>query len=509
MNEKDKKEYFNTFTENIYELIESGHDADLVYSESIEHYGKLPRSLYRYVKLTDYTFDSIKNNYIYLSPINKLDDDFEGVINSDYKNIDDLKKLFLTEKYFSYFIEAVLRKYGIYEQYASLIFRKEGIKDSKDLYFAAKYIFEDHKISFESLNDILNLFSGYTEGSGFIDRLVEIKNGITESNNNTGVCCFTDDKSSQVMWNMYADSYNGCVIEYDISPFDLITMIDLCPVIYDDERKHDPLKLAIDVAVDSYDKTVRDIDLGITRSKYKIVLTKNKEWSFQNEWRIVGPANKKNHSPIIKAVYLGKNVSIENKQKILELAESRWFKVCEQIFDNDNLRIAYREIDNVPSFLTDKAEIKKRNGDSLKVELTYNEHESILYALKLHRQLTSEEENVDFLCQSDNYSFSMIASQNKNTRLFDVKYWKEVPKVEELKVILNDLPNKLVAFNEAENTNLSEINLIIVSRLFVLRTIQANINSFCETKNTVIRFFEERTLREVFDYPSNKKTTNP
>lgn len=500
MNEKEKKEYFNTFTENIYELIESGNDTDLVYRESIEHYGRLPKSLYRYVKLTEYNFDAIKNNYIFLSSINNLDDDFEGVINSDYKNIDDLKRLFLTEKYHSYFIETLLRKYGIYEQYAALIFKKEGIKDSKDLFFAAKYIFEDHKTSFGSLNDILNLYYGYTEGSGFMDRLIEITNGITESRNNTGVCCFTDDKNSQVMWNMYAENYSGCVIEYDISPFDLTTMIDLCPVLYDDERKHDPLKLAIDVAVDSYDKTVRDIDLGITRSKYKIVLTKNKEWSFQNEWRIVGPAEKKSHSPIIKAIYLGKNVSNEKKQKILELAELCWFKVYEQIFDNDNLRIAYREINNVPSFLTDKTEIMKRNGNSLKVELSYNEHESILYAIKLQRQLTSKEEKVDFLCKSDSYNFSMIASQNSNIRLFDVKYWKEVPQVEELKIILSDLLNKLIAFNEAENSNLSEINLIIVSRLFVLRTIQANINAFCKTKNTIVRYFEEETLREILDY---------
>ena len=505
MNEKEKKDYFNTFTENIYELIKSGNDANFVYHESIEHYGRLPRSLYRYVELTGYTFDAIKNNYIYLSPINKLDDDFEGAINSDYKNIDDLKKLFLTEKYHSYFIETVLRKYGIYEQYASLIFQKEGIKDSKDLYFKAKYIFEDHKTSFESLNDILNLYYGYTDGSGFIDKLVEIINGIMERKDNTGVCCFTDNKDSQVMWNMYADNYKGCVIEYDISPYDLTTMIDLCPVIYDDERKHDPLKLAIDVAVDSYDKTVRDIHLGITRSKYKIVLTKSKEWSFQNEWRIVGEAEKKCHSPIIKAVYLGKNVSEENKKKILELAESRWFKVYEQIFDNDTLRIAFREIDNVPSFLTDKVEFKKRNSNSFKAELTYNEHESILYALKLHGQLTLKEENVDYLCKLENYSFSMIASHDNNIRLFDVRYWEEVPQVEELKAIINDLSNKLNVFNKTMNTNISEINIVVVGRLFVLRTIQANINAFCETKNTVIRFFEKDTLREVIDYPLMQK----
>lgn len=49
MNDKEKKEYFDTFTENIYELIESGNYADFVYHESIEHYGRLPRSLYRYV----------------------------------------------------------------------------------------------------------------------------------------------------------------------------------------------------------------------------------------------------------------------------------------------------------------------------------------------------------------------------------------------------------------------------------------------------------------------------
>ena len=169
------------------------------------------------------------------------------------------------------------------------------------------------------------------------------------------------------------------------------------------------------------------------------------------------------------------------------------------------MKIAYRKIDKAPSFLTDKAEFKNRNRDSQKAELTYDEYESILYAIKLQRQLASKEENTSFVYRIDSYSFSIITSLNKNYRIFDVKYWKEVPQVEELKAILSDLPNKLIAFNKAENTNIGEINLVIVGRLFVLRTIQANINTFCEVKNTVVRFFEENSLREIYDYSSTNK----
>lgn len=143
------------------------------------------------------------------------------------------------------------------------------------------------------------------------------------------------------------------------------------------------------------------------------------------------------------------------------------------------------------------------------MKLTYNEHESILYALKLHGQLTSKEGKVDYMFKFENYSFSMTASHNNNIRLFDVKYWEEVPQEEELKAIINDLSNKLNVFNKIMNTNICEINLVVVGRLFVLRTIQVNINAFCEVKNTVIRFFDKDTLREVLDYPLMQKNNNP
>ena len=56
-------------------------------------------------------------------------------------------------------------------------------------------------------------------------------------------------------------------------------------------------------------------------------MTKNTIWDYQKEWRLLGDANTKLKAPKIKTIYLGKNVSKENKEKINELAKRNGFKV--------------------------------------------------------------------------------------------------------------------------------------------------------------------------------------
>ena len=77
---------------------------------------------------------------------------------------------------------------------------------------------------------------------------------------------------------------------------------------------------------------------------FKILSTKNAEWSFQKEWRIIGKPCTKLTIPKIKKIYLGKNIKSENKDFILSLANELDFEVYMQEDDYENLTFRYVKI---------------------------------------------------------------------------------------------------------------------------------------------------------------------
>ena len=50
----------------------------------------------------------------------------------------------------------------------------------------------------------------------------------------------------------------------------------------------------------------------------RLFLTKNTEWKNQKEWRLIGEAGSKPKAPRIKRIYLGKQITGENKERIKE-----------------------------------------------------------------------------------------------------------------------------------------------------------------------------------------------
>jgi hypothetical protein len=87
------------------------------------------------------------------------------------------------------------------------------------------------------------------------------------------------------------------------------------PVIYDDERANN---IAMTIMADFIAQAIYGISSGqlsVDRSNYiRMFLTKASKWDYQHEWRILGDANERIAAPAIKAIYLGKNVSNENRQ---------------------------------------------------------------------------------------------------------------------------------------------------------------------------------------------------
>ena len=132
------------------------------------------------------------------------------------------------------------------------------------------------------------------------------------------VGCLCADYKNRLMWSHYADSHKGFCIEYDYNNLteDEMALLPL-PIVYSKERPLLPWKAALENTPENISEATAQIILGL--------LTKDDEWRYENEWRILvsskGPTEFK--MPKISCIYLGVAISDENKAKILEIAKRK------------------------------------------------------------------------------------------------------------------------------------------------------------------------------------------
>jgi hypothetical protein len=82
------------------------------------------------------------------------------------------------------------------------------------------------------------------------------------------VSCFADRPNSMLMWSHYGAEHRGLCVGYNL--YNLIERYDCFPVVYSRTMP----------------KT-ENADINIPNSLLKYILTKNDEWSYEHEWRIV------------------------------------------------------------------------------------------------------------------------------------------------------------------------------------------------------------------------------
>lgn len=128
------------------------------------------------------------------------------------------------------------------------------------------------------------------------------------------VGCLATDQKNRLMWSHYADSHKGFCIEYDFNS--LKDKILPFPIVYSEARPLMPWKATIDHTPESMIAATSALMLGL--------LTKDKAWEYENEWRVLLPSvNPPDIEVPITTVYLGANISHENKESILDIAKKQ------------------------------------------------------------------------------------------------------------------------------------------------------------------------------------------
>lgn len=132
------------------------------------------------------------------------------------------------------------------------------------------------------------------------------------------VGCLCTSYKNRLMWSHYADSHKGFCIEYDFSEPEVEVLSKLpLPVFYSENRPLVPWKAAIDNSVENMEEAYAEIMMGL--------LTKDKDWEYENEWRILIGATEDSEfkMPRVSCIYLGASIEKENRDKVIVIAKER------------------------------------------------------------------------------------------------------------------------------------------------------------------------------------------
>ena len=286
-----------------------------------------PSLLYKYRPFDEFTFDMLENEYVYLCPAEKEDDETECMTTVDFERLVDLKTNNLKRECVNQIIE-LIRPYSSEETYENAknkilaITRKNGTVPANfmlDLSLELQEIAPEYK---EIIVQLVNWIVGIPE---MLDK-PEISSQLEplfltayNARKETGICSLAESKDIDYMWENYANNYSGYCIEYDLADYEF--NVGVLPVIYQDERQTNIIMQLVGSFIGQMITGFSNGQIQADSSHFiRLFLTKYKKWEYQKEWRFIGYANDKIKSPKIKCIYLGKNISKQNEKEITKFA---------------------------------------------------------------------------------------------------------------------------------------------------------------------------------------------
>lgn len=292
--------------------------------------GHTPTKLYRFRSCSTNSFQALHEDLLYLTRADYFNDPYDCLL---YFNADKLRNSIL-----NFISDENLLKYL---QSANIQF---PIGDK-----------------FNTMDELLTFL--LSKRDSFLDavseKFVSASNQLKES---TFIACLTEDVTSPVMWAHYADCHKGFAIEYEFpkdffypNPYH-VTNVDydwfgwrsLLPVLYD-KFKPEGTELAewycfCAMFQETY-KTDTSPNLCAFANdlllKTKLCLKKADIWSYEKEWRLVYTRewpikiedDRANTIYPASAIYLGSQISAENKTNLISIAKAKSIPVFETFVD--------------------------------------------------------------------------------------------------------------------------------------------------------------------------------
>ncbi len=343
MNNKDKSQYLSNL--NIYRT--STFTIEL--EKKREFLANMPRVLYKYKKLDKYAFDILEKSYAFLAPVEGLDDPFDCLSDLEVDGIQKTKSKPITLFMIDHVIATVSKLGNVSVDKREL--RKivqnsfvDGTFNIEKFYKLTEKYPKLSEIEKAILSTVLLNIEPMLSEISKDDGLIQIAATVKNAQHDVGVCSLSTKRDNKVMWSLYGDEYNGCCIEYTIPNHDDIRF-NLCPVLY---KRHSNNNFVMRMVEFVIANTLRYYSQGqLSRGVgaiNELLCTKDVDWAFQDEWRLLGKPNEKNYLLKIKAVYLGYKTSKFKVEKIKKIAKANKYDVFLMDRPSGKSKIIYTKI---------------------------------------------------------------------------------------------------------------------------------------------------------------------
>ena len=292
-----------------------------------------PKSLFKYRPFDDYSFDMLENEYMYLCPAENEDDKTECVTTVDIGGLIEVETNNLKRECVDQIFEFIkphmdIDKYELCRSELYSIMNRNGTVQPRfmlDMSLKMQEMLPKGYNIAPLVNWIVNIPKKLDEPeiSGQLKPLIEVAYNARKV---IGLCSLAESYDVDDLWNEYAAKHTGYCVEYDITDYELNK--DILPVIYDDNRKTNIIVQLVGSFIGQMIIGMSDGQIYADTTHFiRLFLTKNTQWSYQNEWRLIGKSKDKPKAPRIKCIYLGKNISIENEEKMRKFALSKGITV--------------------------------------------------------------------------------------------------------------------------------------------------------------------------------------
>lgn len=343
MNNSEKRKYLNAMLGNL------NGPATIADLNNRSYFIKgIPHQLFKFKKLNKHTIDSITNDYIYLSNVNSLDDPFECINVSKLSKVYDFKNNRLTKHAIDFLISKLdshfynsEAKQTIKRLTIDCIYNKDKTIDNE--------LFFRYNNAIECLVNLNNNFVAYFNSVISSD----FEEAVIKPNEHIGVFSLSETRDNKVMWSLYGNQYKGICIEYEIPRISDVIK-NLFPVIYTKKTvsRYEEKLLETIAAINQKYGMFKHLDVNEC-SIYECFCTKDSDWEYQKEWRLIGSIGKVPIKNIkIKAIYLGFKASKKKTKDMMEIAKDKFnlYKMC---IPNGDKKIRYSTL-----YLCEKDELQ-------------------------------------------------------------------------------------------------------------------------------------------------------
>lgn len=310
-----------------------------------------PTSLFKYRHFDKYSFEMIKDSYAFLAPVSGLDDPFDCLNQSGIQEFYDPDKGGLTPKGLKYVIRLVASK-GLPSGMSEAQLKKlatDSMNGSEiDYDIAVSHPFAREALPEEQVGAFLGTMRTFNEN---LPGVLENKAWESFSENalfpgdKVGVCSLSEVRDNKPMWSLYGGNYSGYCIEYEI-PKERDLILNLCPVIYTKRANNSLIKKMLEYAIFAM---MRGFSSGRITGNIGAIMelfcTKDTDWAYQKEWRIIGKAAERCSLMKIKAIYLGFKVSQRNISRMKCLAKEKGCTLFKMNPPDGSKRITYIKVD--------------------------------------------------------------------------------------------------------------------------------------------------------------------